>query len=95
MDWELAASGPGFFDLAALVAGSWKEPDRLKLIKAYYEVISGHAGMSLDEFCYMLNFARLHLAVQYIGWASEWTPPSDQQFDWINEARMLAAELKL
>ena len=95
VDWELASSGPGLFDLAALVAGSWKEPDRLKLITAYYNAIPSHSRTSFDEFCHLLNFARLHLAVQYIGWATEWSPPSDQQFDWIKEAQTLSATLNL
>jgi hypothetical protein len=43
-----------------------------------------------------LDFARLQLCVQWLGWApSAWTPPEPQRHDWIGDASELAEELGL
>jgi aminoglycoside phosphotransferase (APT) family kinase protein len=90
VDWELAAAGPGLTDLAALVSG-WTEADRDALAGAY----AGEPGVppfaSRD-----LDFARLQVAIQWLGWApSEWEPPEGQRHDWLAEALELAEELEL
>ena len=87
VDWELAAVGPGLTDLAALVSGDWSERDRLALAGAY-----GVGGDSLRD----LEFARLQLAIQWLGWAPpEWIPPPGQRHDWLGEAQALAEGLGL
>jgi hypothetical protein len=87
VDWELAAVGPGLSDLAALVSGDWDERDRAALVAAY-----GIAGASLRD----LDFARLQLAIQWLGWAApEWVPPPGQRQDWLGEALALAEGLGL
>ena len=90
VDWELAAAGVGLSDLAALVGG-WARDDREALVAAY----AGEAGVpaftSRD-----LDFARLQVAIQWLGWAPpEWEPPEGQRHDWLGEAVELAEELGL
>jgi hypothetical protein len=43
-----------------------------------------------------LDFARLQLTVQWLGWApSAWMPPEGQRHDWLAAATELAEELEL
>jgi len=87
VDWELAASGPGVTDLAALVSGGWADADRAAIVAAYEA-----GGGSTDG----LDFARLQLAIQWLGWAPpQWVPPEGQRHDWLSEAMALAAGLGL
>lgn len=88
VDWELAAVGPGATDLAALVSGNWSELDRAAIVSAY-----GNAGQVSPED---VDLARLHLAIQWLGWApAEWEPPVGQRHDWLGEALALADGLGL
>lgn len=90
VDWELAAAGPGLADLAALVSG-WPDEDRRALAAAYA------AEPGVPEFRERdLDFARLQVAIQWLGWASpEWEPPEGQRHDWLGEAVALAEGLGL
>jgi len=91
VDWELAARGPGLVDLAALVSGDWGEEERNAIVDAYRATV-GNDSFSPRQ----LDVARLHLAVQWLGWASpEWVPPEGQRHDWLGEAVELAARLAL
>jgi hypothetical protein len=91
VDWELAAMAPGVIDLAALVSGGWGEEDR-GAIAAAYRTTAGPFSPSPRE----LDLARLHLAVQWLGWAEpSWSPPPGQRQDWLGEALSLAEELEL
>jgi Ser/Thr protein kinase RdoA (MazF antagonist) len=84
VDWELAAVGPGLFDLAALTAGQWTEAERVVVAMAYYDVHPLSACHSLDgpAFLEALDWCRLHLAVQWLGWAPDWSPPAEHAHDW-------------
>jgi len=91
VDWELAGLAPGVIDLAALVSGGWSGEDR-GAIAAAYRTTAGPFSPSARE----LDLARLHLAVQWLGWAEpSWTPPPEQQQDWLGEALSLAEGLGL
>jgi len=91
VDWELAASAPGLIDLAALISGGWSEEDREAIVSAYRSALGG-ASFSPRQ----LDLARLHLAVQWLGWAApSWTPPAGQRQDWLGEALALAERLEL
>jgi aminoglycoside phosphotransferase len=79
VDWEMAGVGPGVLDLAALATG-WGDQERASIVGAYNET-------SADG----LDAARLHLALQWLGWSQDWTPPPEHAHDWLSEA-MLAAE---
>lgn len=97
VDWEMAGIGPGLLDLAALIAGEWSE--ELKAVLS----VSYHAGLEaggvpvqpLDEFFIDLDYCRLQIAVQWLGWSPEWAPPSEHAHDWLNEAMTIAARLGL
>jgi thiamine kinase-like enzyme len=88
VDWELAATGPGLTDLAALLSGDWVAEDRTAIASAYAAV----PGASLEG----LDFARLQLSIQWLGWApATWTPPAGQRHDWLAEAIALSESLGL
>jgi hypothetical protein len=92
VDWELAGVGPGVLDLAALTLGL---PD------AEVETLGETYRQALDErpdresFTADLNCARLHLAVQWLGWSSEWAPPPEHARDWRAELPALAERARL
>lgn len=89
VDWELAATAPGLVDLAALVSGGWGDGDREAIVSAYRSAV-GPAAFSARQ----LDLARLHLAVQWLGWAPpSWVPPEGQRQDWLGEAVALAEGL--
>jgi len=96
VDWEMAALGPGLIDLAALTAGKWTEEERLALALAYYDALPDPCR-SLDEpaFLKALDGCRLHLAVQWLGWAPGWSPPAEHAHNWLGEALGLADKLGL
>jgi thiamine kinase-like enzyme len=90
VDWELAATGTGLSDLAALVSG-WPEKDRAAIAAAYAAEPGVPAFDRRD-----LDLARLQVAIQWLGWAPpEWEPPEGQRHDWLGEAVALAEELEL
>lgn len=83
IDWEMAATGPGLVDLAALVGG-WDPQVRDRLTAAYGSVSPGD-----------LDRCRLHLALQWIGWSPGWQAPPEHAHDWIGEALGLVERLGL
>jgi hypothetical protein len=81
VDWELGAAGPALVDLAALTTG-WPEEDQEAIAAAYGEVSSQ-----------ALDCCRLYLAVRWLGWSKDWTPPAEHTTDWRREARLVAERL--
>jgi aminoglycoside phosphotransferase (APT) family kinase protein len=97
LDWEMSALGPGGVDLAALIAGGWTEAERADLAGVYYDSMT-RAGVPMEspeEFARSLEYCRLHLAVQWLGWSTDWTPPSEERQDWLLEALGIAERLEL
>jgi Ser/Thr protein kinase RdoA (MazF antagonist) len=96
VDWEMAAIGPGLIDLAALVGG-WEDEPRGRLIAAYLRgrSESGQTAPESDELAADLARCRLHLALQWLGWSTDWSPPREHAHDWLGEALALARELEL
>jgi aminoglycoside phosphotransferase len=74
VDWEMAGLGPGVLDIAALATG-WEKTKHDVLVNAY-------GAVPPDA----LNAARLHLALQWLGWSADWTPPAEHSRDWLAEA---------
>jgi hypothetical protein len=99
IDWEIAAVGPGLLDLAALSVGKWTETERARLASAYRAAAPAGAEtaahLSDEEFDRALDFARLHLAVQWLGWEPRWEPPAEHRHDWLGEALALAERLDI
>lgn len=93
VDWEMAGIGPGLLDLAALTSGVWSEMDREMMMQAYRSALPEDLRPAEDELRQGLRLCRLLLAVQWLGWSNEWTPPADQAHDWLASALELAAEV--
>jgi hypothetical protein len=95
IDWEIAGVGPGLIDLAALVGGKWGEHERTTLAAAYHSELTerGVQAPSLPELLEALDWCRLHLAVRWLGWAPDWSPPREHRHDWLSEALVLAEQL--
>jgi Ser/Thr protein kinase RdoA (MazF antagonist) len=85
VDWELCALGPGLIDLAALTAGKWTDEERAALVAAYDDSIPRDA----------MECCRLHLAVQWLGWSPQWSPPAEHEHDWLTEATRCARRLRM
>jgi len=92
VDWEMAAVGPGLLDLAALACG-WEEEDVVGLQAAYRSALAD--PLPEDEFEHAFDCARLHLAIQWLGWAREWTPPDEHAQSWLGEAVRMSSKLGL
>lgn len=97
VDWEMAAVGPGLIDLAGLVTGHWTEEQRRALAVAYGAALAAAGGppCGLEELMENLDYCRLHLAVQWLGWTPDWSPPPEHRQDWRASATELAARLRL
>jgi hypothetical protein len=94
VDWEMAAVGPAVIDVAALTSGSgWTEEQRRVLVDTYLGALA--RSPEPEEFDCDLACARLHLALQWLGWAQGWTPPREHVQDWRDELRRAVAELGL
>jgi aminoglycoside phosphotransferase (APT) family kinase protein len=96
IDWENAALGPGVIDLAALTTGAWTPAERAQIARGYLEH-AGASGHERDEpeLLENLELARLHLAVQWLGWEPTWSPPAEHRHDWLTEALGIAESLGL
>jgi len=94
IDWEVAAVGPGLIDLAALTSGNWTAQQKRILVQAYCDGLqSHHASASLEDMLEFVDYCQLHLAVQWLGWADDWTPPKTHAQDWLGEALKLSKHL--
>jgi aminoglycoside phosphotransferase (APT) family kinase protein len=91
VDWELAAAGPGLMDLATLISGDWTPAERERMTGAY-AAVEGLPPFSPRQ----LEFARLQLAVQWLGWAPpDWMAPEAHRHDWLANAIALAHGLDI
>lgn len=97
VDWEMAAVGPGLIDLAALTTGRWTEDKRIALAIAYRAELAPNGGWppASEAFLAALDFCHLHLAVQWLGWAPDWSPPPEHAYNWLREALRLADKVRL
>jgi hypothetical protein len=83
--------------LAALVSGAWSEEQKAGLVKAYHRALVelGTNPPRLEELLELVDYAQLHLAIQWLGWASDWSPPKNHERNWFDEAIRVATRLKL
>jgi aminoglycoside phosphotransferase (APT) family kinase protein len=97
VDWEMAAIGPGLFDLAALTSGNWNTDQKRKMVAAYAEALRTADGWSpsISELFEAVAYCQLHLSVQLLGWASDWAPPKRHTQNWLGEALRLSGALGL
>ncbi len=92
VDWELAGVGPGVLDLAALTAGL-ADDHATALAETYRLALEDPPDAK--ELRFALDCARLHLALQWLGWSPGWTPPPEHALDWRAELPRLAARVGL
>lgn len=95
VDWEMAAVGPPLVDLAALVSGRWSDEDRQAIASAYRSALPAPSRLPLDLFRDGLDACRLHLAMQWLGWSHDWSPPPEHATDWLRDALELSRALGL
>ena len=97
VDWEMAGTGPALMDLAALVSGKWTADEKEAIASAYHSAMAGSETWqpTFAEFLNALDYCQLALAVQWLGWSRDWTPPIEHRHDWLNEAVQLADRLGL
>jgi len=97
VDWEMAAFGPCLMDLAALTSGKWSEEEKVRLALTYRETLDREqrADLAPTDFLTALDLCRLHLAVQWLGWSRQWSPPEEHAYNWLGEALGQAEKLCL
>lgn len=93
LDWEMAATGPGLLDLAALTSGGWEDAERAALVDAYRLGLPPRLRPSADELRRGLDHCRLLLAVQWLGWSPDWAPPPEHDHDWLGTALELTGRV--
>ena len=87
VDWELAGVGPGVLDVAALTTG-WADSERSSLAESYRSALADPPDA--DRLAADLACADLQLAIQWLGWSPDWTPPPEHARDWRAELPILA-----
>ena len=92
LDWELAGWGPSLLDLAALTSGRWP-PSRRAALERAYRTGGPDRWPDDDEFSVALECCRLHLALQWLGWATDWAPEPRRATDWVAAATRCAERL--
>lgn len=97
IDWETAGVGPGLIDLASLTSGHLPEGHRAAMLDAYRANLGSSrlGALTAAEFEDALAWCRLALAVQWLGWSFDWSPPKAHAHDWRGEALTLARQLGL
>ena len=97
IDWEVAGVAPGLIDLAALTSGKWKNEQKVAMVAAYREALKPTKNWppSLADLLEAVDYCQLHLSVQMLGWASDWSPPAQHAQNWLREACRLAHGLGL
>jgi hypothetical protein len=95
IDWETTAVGPGIIDLAALTSGDWDAQNRCDMIPPYLAGLGPHTDRTLDSVFEDLEYAHIHLAVQWLGWFGRRRPPANHAHDWLAEAVERAEALGL
>jgi hypothetical protein len=96
VDWETVGVGPGLLDLAALVAGSWSDEQRVALAEAYLSALEkmGQGPIDRDEAMAALRCCRLLMALKWSGCSPDWRPPPEHWCDWLAEAVVLAHSIR-
>jgi len=93
VDWEMAALAPGLMDLADLTAGNWTPAQCQAMTEAYRDALAAAGATAPDDFRRELEDCRLHRAVQWLGWSTEWSPPREHAQDWFGEALRVCERL--
>jgi aminoglycoside phosphotransferase (APT) family kinase protein len=93
IDWETAAVGPSFLDIASLSSGDWSMEERRIMRSAYFAEYTERTASRLtwSEFETMIRDLSLYQALRWIGW---WPGAGVKQFDrWIRELDLVMREV--
>jgi hypothetical protein len=95
VDWDMAAIAPPLLDLAALCAHERDPGRRREIALSYHAALDGSPLVPADptEFMQSYEICRLHLAIQWMGWSPDTTPPRGRPHDWLIEVLQLSEEL--
>jgi Ser/Thr protein kinase RdoA (MazF antagonist) len=85
VDWEMAGVGPRLLDVAALAAGKWNSNQRLRIAEAYFASCPPHSRLPKGDVR-AFDCCQLELALQWLGWSGNWSPPEEHEHDWLAEA---------
>jgi len=96
VDWEMAGTGPFALDLAALVTG-WEGEEREAMCEVFHRALppAVAGAISAADLRQALGYCELALALQWLGWASDWQPPAEHRRDWAADAARLLEGLDL
>lgn len=97
VDWDMVALGAPLMDLAALCAGEREEERRREIALTYHAALAGSSLVATNtaEFLRDFDCCRLHLAIQWLGWSPDSSPPRGQAHQWITDVLSLADELDI
>ncbi len=95
VDWERAGYGPGLIDIATLTAGKWHEHQKRQIFDEYEATLRLLSSFvpSHADLLRAWNLCRMHLAIQWLGWSQNWSPPIEHQQDWLEKVRRMATQL--
>jgi hypothetical protein len=55
----------------------------------------GMPGFPLNDLLWALDDCRLHLAIRWLGWAPDWSPPAENAHNWPGEAIALSEKMRM
>jgi thiamine kinase-like enzyme len=90
VDWEMAAIGPGLFDLAALASGKWSRDERSRMLEEYLRMLPQR--LRPQDQLLAFQCCQLQCALQWLGWSRTWSPPLAHAQDWQAEAIRISRE---
>jgi aminoglycoside phosphotransferase (APT) family kinase protein len=86
IDWETAAVGPSYLDIASLSSGDWTPEIKQGMRRAYFDTYQRESGVALDwdQFCDDVLDVSLYQCVRWLAW---WPGRAEaKQFGrWMNE----------
>jgi len=87
IDWEMAALGPGLIDLAALTSGKWSQQEVTSMALAYQDVLTGGNRTIGDQELFLedMVYCQIHVALRWLGWSAQWSPPVEHHHDWLSD----------
>ena len=76
-------------------SGNWTEEERAALIQAYLGAMQPNRQLpqNQDDLLQHIACCQLHLAMQCLGWAPNWSPPAEHKQDWMQQAVGLGDQL--
>ena len=74
-------------------SGNWTASDRERLAFVYRDALPLAVQPSPEDLLDGLACCRIYIAVQWLGWSRDWTPPAEHAHNWLADAVETAGEL--